>query len=211
MAVVSMRVDDLDGSADATTRRIIIDEGKYSTVYEVDLVDSNVQKMLEKFKAAMSAYLRVGSVKRLKTVDLAGPTVVEGTVVESTRIELPPEGPTAKAIASKPRAPKSTVKMRAGGRRGGTDSRFIGSNGKPMRLSSITRAKRPGLKAWAARNGELLKLPPMSPGAGGRMHKEVMDAWDRYDGQDVTQDTLHPVDLERLTAPNIPSPRNSRL
>lgn len=202
VAVVQTRIDDISGEHDAVQRRLIVDEGKWSTVLEIDLADHNMLRMLEKVQAAMSAYMRVGSVSRVKTTDLmASPAVVEASTAEPVRTELPPEGETAKAIAKRASAKRKPSKAL---RTAPPVRQAVNAAGEPYSPYYLGRTTRPGIRTWWERNWEVLQLREFKVGGNGRMPKEVEAAWDRYQGQEVTIDTLHQDDMDRLDLATAP-------
>lgn len=210
MAKILTIVDDLTGAPNASERWVAISDGKKVYRLEIDLVDRNYSSMEKAFKDALSRWLVNGEVSVVKVADL--PQAIEGskgaeTIVSDAdlfaEIEAPKPAPTPEPEPTpeptpEPRrraAPKS-LSRRASKPAPGV--KVVGEGAPRMNDYYLAKTARPGIRLWWGRNWELLQLPPHR---NGRVPVTVEEAFDRYQGKTVTTNDLHPVDLERLTAP----------
>lgn len=212
MAKILTIVDDISGSHNAAERWAAICDGKKVYLLQIDLVDRNHASMEKAFKDALSRWLVNGEVSVVKVADF--PQAIEGSkvaeVIEDVFAEIeapkpapkpepaPEPEPKPAPVARKKRAPYLGAPPK--------EQRPVSSNGEPFSPYLMKALKRPGITSWWKTNREILQLPPYR---SGRCPSVVEDAWDRYKGAPVDADELHPVDLERLTAPsgNTPTPK----
>lgn len=222
MALVQKRVDDISGTDGAEVRWAAISDGKKVYLIQIDLVDRNFGTMESAFKNAMSRYSVVGEASTVKMDDLAtvlpGIKMVEGTpipagapltyngnyVAHTPEVESVPaetEVPVAKASAPKKAARKKYAPQPGKPVADGLADRTQGN-------WYLAKTKRPGVRHWWVRNAEILQLPPARH---GRLPRVVEEAFDRYQGKDVTEENMHPDDLARLTEPAKPVPTPKEL
>lgn len=219
MALIQTRVDDLTDARDATQRGLMVFDGKKVTVLDIDLVDETFRRLWDKFSNAMSTYMTAGRVVTVKRDDAARiiSEMLGVAILEPPAIEPPPVAepawtpPTLMETTETPpvQAPKRrrTAARKPKARNRGSvhteippeSERPLLADGRPYRADIYARTKRPGIRGWHERNAELLMLP--TPSKGGRTHKAVEDAFDRYGGKDPDPNDLHPVDMDRLTTP----------
>lgn len=207
MALVQKRVDDISGTDGAEVRWAAISDGKKVYLIQIDLVDRNFGTMESAFKNAMSRYSIVGEASTVKMDDLA--TVLPG--IKMAESKPVPEVEPVPAVETEVPVVKASAPKKA------ARKKYAPQPGKPVAdgLADhtkgnwyLSKTQRPGIRHWWARNAEILQL---SPARHGRLPKDVEEAFDRYQGKDVTEQNIHPDDLARLTEPAKPVPTPKEL
>lgn len=201
MALIQTRVDDINGAHEAEPRWAAISDGKKVYLIKIDLVDRTYGTMESAFKNAMSKYSVVGEASTVKADEFADATGIRPGSVAVVTEALNPAPAVVKAAEPEPAV---TEKPKKAARRKHTApaTKVVAAGVGRLNPHYLNRVKRPGIRTWYERNREILGLPV----ANGKFPKTIEQAFDRYQGQDVTTDSLLSEDIERLTAPTAPVP-----